>query len=742
MNGAPTCRTFSWIAALALTALAGCNVDTPRPGPFAQCLDEDSRPAVVDVSSDPINCGDCGRRCMLPGVRTKDQACLLYCAVDPDRGCAPGYFDADHDPYNGCECRGGDIETCTLCGAAEIPFNAVDDDCDLRTDERVPAALDPTHTFDGMTHPLRPNGPEGALDDPPDASRVTCGDRPCTLPPGAVDVTCHPDALTCLPLHAPEGLIVVGDAPAGPHKRRGELDCADGVDDDGNGIVDDGPTCETLVTAVPHTECHGAGPSARCPPTWVPMEGHPGQPGTAGPTVARITYDYFLDDQEATLAQVQRWLAETGRCDRIGGVSHPLCDETTDPRRPAGLLDWCDAYSYCQWAGKRLPTELEWIHAFGGAHGTFDPVEAMCGGTEAQVPECRASESRPVGGSGGHVDKGVGYVSTLYDVAGNVAEWQFDARGEPCELPWIECEAGVPIGYETPDDPVVHAPDGERRRHRIIRGGGYGSELGAASPEARQWAEPGVRVPHYGVRCARTFEPGRQPLETPIVDSTRVPYDSTLSARALAQCAARPIAGRIARRTPAWLGRAVEACVPTVTGEAPFQGLVARLAAPVRPLLLNIDQSPLGNGLIAAAPGLVPGAEALWLRDHPPLEVYRPEPCDAQSCAFDLAAPYPWVVELTDESEATLEVSGGRPLSPTEESCLGPTGAATAWAFEIKIRRSELDGPLGTDEDIGWACEAFGCAEPLPGARCADACGAWWVPVHVALEHLTVPPSD
>ena len=102
----------------------------------------------VDTVSDPLNCGGCGRTCV---VANASAACVAgRCAVG---ACARGFSDADGDAENGCEfeamcASGGACET--ACGSAgrlecssgapacappEETCDAADEDCDGACDE-------------------------------------------------------------------------------------------------------------------------------------------------------------------------------------------------------------------------------------------------------------------------------------------------------------------------------------------------------------------------------------------------------------------------------------------------------------------------------------------------------------------------------------------------------------------------------------------------------------------------------
>lgn len=91
----------------------------------------------------------------------------------------------------------------------------------------------------------------------------------------------------------------------------------------------------------------------------------------AGPPMVRVD-GYCIDSTEVTEAQYQQFLAADAG---FGGDAHPECawkdggaafapgkaglakcrwDPSQYPNLPVVCVDWCDAFAYCRWAGKRL----------------------------------------------------------------------------------------------------------------------------------------------------------------------------------------------------------------------------------------------------------------------------------------------------------------------------------------------------------------------------------------------------
>lgn len=80
--------------------------------------------------------------------------------------------------------------------------------------------------------------------------------------------------------------------------------------------------------------------------------------------VKRVRYldqkSYYIDIYEVTRGQFQQYLLESG-------AEPPPGWDAATPNLPITNASYTQAESYCRWAGKRLPTELEWEKAARGA---------------------------------------------------------------------------------------------------------------------------------------------------------------------------------------------------------------------------------------------------------------------------------------------------------------------------------------------------------------------------------------
>jgi iron(II)-dependent oxidoreductase len=154
---------------------------------------------------------------------------------------------------------------------------------------------------------------------------------------------------------------------------------------------------------------------------------------------------------------------------------------------PAFNVSWTDAAAYCRAKGGRLPTEAEWEKAARGTKGWLYPWG------KAQPTPRRAVFGRIYGSALPQVeviDSFAGGRSPygLYHVAGNVAEWVND---------WADTDAYRKMPERNPKGPA----QGELK---IIRGGSWKTQREFLRPSSRQAAEPTLRDPSIGFRCART----------------------------------------------------------------------------------------------------------------------------------------------------------------------------------------------------------------------------------------------
>lgn len=201
--------------------------------------------SCVETGYDDVNCGGCGTVCDLPNATASCSAGSCIISV-----CGAGWVDCDQDAANGCEveeagggcaCDPGSTESCysgppgtvnvgacrsgmRTCNALGTGYGPCEnevlpalDDCDNATDDDC----------DGIMNNGFPTG-TGCVCTPADVQSCYNG------PPGTNGVgPCHGGTWTCNTAGTGFGLCVGEQLPAPAEV------CANGVDDDCNGVVDD-----------------------------------------------------------------------------------------------------------------------------------------------------------------------------------------------------------------------------------------------------------------------------------------------------------------------------------------------------------------------------------------------------------------------------------------------------------------------------------------------------------------------
>jgi formylglycine-generating enzyme required for sulfatase activity len=217
---------------------------------------------------------------------------------------------------------------------------------------------------------------------------------------------------------------------------------------------------------------------------------------------------FWLDQREVSVAEFGKCVA-IGEC-RGQRTTHQVAGDrkfnrfcnygrSSRGQHPMNCVDWYQARAYCRWAGKRLPTEVEWEYAARGTDNRMYPWGNE-GPSERQLNAC-GQECAILGTQIGKewntmyaADDGWDATAPVgsfprdrspfgvLDMAGNVAEWT--------DTDYVRC-------YRDDCEPTGH--------ERVFRGGSWNDDDARDIRGAyRNHDEPVFRGSFVGFRCAKT----------------------------------------------------------------------------------------------------------------------------------------------------------------------------------------------------------------------------------------------
>ena len=200
----------------------------------------------------------------------------------------------------------------------------------------------------------------------------------------------------------------------------------------------------------------------------------------------------FLSAVRPSSRQLSTWVQRLDRIVPAGVPTESYRVSEGFERHPVIDVSWFGARAYCDWAGLRLPTELEWEKAARGTDGRLFPW-----GDEWRPDLLRWYEHRPEGETTAPVDAfGDGRSPYgLFQAAGNVEEWCSDWYQPTVYRRYARGELALP----------------RQGRGRVVRGGTclHRTPLEFRCAMRRANAPALVNILFTGIRCASDAAGGR-----------------------------------------------------------------------------------------------------------------------------------------------------------------------------------------------------------------------------------------
>ncbi len=187
---------------------------------------------------------------------------------------------------------------------------------------------------------------------------------------------------------------------------------------------------------------------------------------------------FYIDKYEVTNAEYRKFFFY----DTHRQPSYPFDPSLGGDMQPVVGISWKDAFEYCKWAGKRLPTEAEWEKAAKGKSATIYPWGDKWNTDYANNAQTGLNKTANVGT---YPLAASSY--GVFDMAGNVWEW---------------CNDYYAKDYYS--NSVLKNPKGPKNgRLRTLRGGSWFDDPVSLRTTARRGENPRMRLSNIGFRCAK-----------------------------------------------------------------------------------------------------------------------------------------------------------------------------------------------------------------------------------------------
>jgi len=203
---------------------------------------------------------------------------------------------------------------------------------------------------------------------------------------------------------------------------------------------------------------------------------------------------FYIDQFEVTNDRYKIYVDDTGAIPP-GNWADNNYPKGQD-KHPVIWVTWFDAANFCEWAGKRLPSEKQWERVARGTEGSTYPWSNTFDINSANLAQATGKKTKlaPVGS----FPKGAN-PEGVHDLIGNVWEWVNDDyapyKGNTYNNEYYNAGLKVIRGHSASDIGHFPGPMYLAALEKFSRGG------------YRQYASPDEPAPDVGFRCVSTEKP-------------------------------------------------------------------------------------------------------------------------------------------------------------------------------------------------------------------------------------------
>lgn len=198
---------------------------------------------------------------------------------------------------------------------------------------------------------------------------------------------------------------------------------------------------------------------------------------------------FHIDMFEATYGQYLNFLSQTGHREPFNVFGeNSIFSQKGIMDLPVVQVTWNDAQDYCDWVGKRLPTEAEWEKAARGSDGRKYPWGNITPTSERANYDTEWGEGAALHSVGSH-PSGVSPYG-IHDMSGNIREWVSD---------WYSEDYYAHSPSRNPEGP-------QSGLLKVIRGGSWHSLNSDIRAAARGKGGFALKTHGVGFRCAKDAE--------------------------------------------------------------------------------------------------------------------------------------------------------------------------------------------------------------------------------------------